>query len=102
MHQSDVTVTEILISKFITQIGLSSEREIVAMSLAQQGLNRTRIKGISRVEELHKLTSSIGLDTLSKMIRNGTVTHSDHNLTVEDVDNYSKYVHDTEYACNEG
>jgi len=102
IYQSDVNVTEILISKFINQIGLNSERKIVALSLAQIGLNKTRIKGIARVEELHKLTSFIGLETLRKMIGNGTVKHLDSNLTPLDVENYAKYVHETDCACIEG
>ena len=100
IYQSKLTLSEILTSKFVTMIGLSSERKIVALSLAQQGFSKTRIKGISRVEELHKLTSFIGRDTLSKMIKNNTVKHLDGNLTAEDVDNYSKFVHDTECSCN--
>jgi hypothetical protein len=101
LYNSNLSVQELMVSLLISEFGLATEPEIVLLSLAQQGLNKSQIDRVGQVERWHKITSFIGLKTLANMIKFRTVKEL-NGLSVEDVENYSKYVHESDCACNEG
>ena len=102
LSQSKLTLQELMVARLSSDIGLSNEPEIVALSLAQRGLSKSDIKRVAYIERFHKITSFVGLDTLKKMIKYRTVKELDDNLSERDVQNYADYVHEEDCACTEG
>jgi hypothetical protein len=101
LYNSELSVQELMVALLISEFGLTKEPEIVLLSLEQQGLSKAAIQRIATVERLHKKTSFIGLRTLALMIQFRSVKDLEE-LTVEDVKNYHRYVHETDCACVEG
>ena len=91
-----------MLIKYCSEVGLNTEKEIIALSLEQQGFSKSAIKRLAIVERLHKTTSFIDLQTLANMIRFNTVKNIQEPLVVQDVDNYSNLVQESDYACIEG
>ena len=102
LYQSGLTLQELMVARLSADIGMSTEPEIVALSLAQRGLSKAAIKRVADIERLHKITSFVGLETLKTMIKFRTVKELDDNLSEHDVQNYAEYVHEGDCACTEG
>ena len=98
LWNSKLSPQEVLVSLLISEVGLAHESNLVLLSLEQQGLSKAAIQRIGLVERWHKMTSFVGLKTLSLMIKNGTVKDL-QGLSVQDVKNYHQYVHETDCAC---
>ena len=98
LWNSKLSSQEVLVSLLISEVGLASESNLVLLSLEQQGLSQQAIQRIALVERWHRMTSFIGLKTLAKMIKNGSVKDL-QGLSVRDVKNYHQYVHETDCAC---
>ena len=98
LWNSTLSTQEVLVSLLISEVGLASESKLVLLTLEQQGLSKAAIQRIGLVERWHKMTSFIGLKTLALMIKHGTVKDI-QGLSVLDVQNYHKYVHETDCAC---
>ena len=102
LSQSKLSVRELMVARLSADIGMSTEPEIIALSLAQRGLSKLAVKRVAEIERLHKITSFIGLETLKTMIRLRTVKDLDESLTELDVKNYEEYIHESDCACTEG
>lgn len=99
-----ITKMEVAIAYYVVIRSMtdSEKIEFVSLTLEQHGLSKKDIANLSIVEQLHKRTSYVSLNTLKLMVRNSTVKGLDVTLTPADVDHYARYVHKASCACTMG
>lgn len=102
LTRNKMSVQDLLVGMFVSNIGLTSRSEIVALSLEQVGLNKSQIDRISYVENLHRLTSFVGIRSLRNIVQSKSIQGLRSDINIADVDNYHDHIHETDCACSIG